>query len=131
MAKTIVSIKKAIVYFAICTLLIVAALLLMLKFSPDLISHNYPWYLVFNFSLYAIALYVLLQVSRKHTAEKFVMIFLVTTVGKMLLAMIFILVMIMNSATDPVKDAILFMSVYLIYLAQELLVLMNARKVEN
>ena len=131
MAKTIVSIRKAVLYFVVFTVLIGTTIALLMNFAPDLLSENYPWYFIFNFLLYVIALYVLLQISRKQNAEKFVMIFLVTTVGKMLLAMIFILIMIMNTSTEPVKDAVLFMSIYLLYLVQELIVLMKARKVEN
>lgn len=118
-------------WFAAFSAGIALVLFLLRTYTPEILSPNYLWYFVFNFLVYALALYVLLMVSRKHGAEKFVMIFLVTTVGKMLLAMIFILIMIMNTATEPVLDAILFMSIYLIYLTQELLVLFKARKVEN
>lgn len=131
MAKTIVSIQKALAYFLVFTFFIFTAVFLLIVYAPELISQNYGWYLIFNFSIYAIALYVLLNVSRKHNPEKFVMIFLAVTVGKMLLAMIFILIMVLKTATEPVKDAILFMSIYLIYLLQELLVLIEARKIEK
>jgi hypothetical protein len=131
MPKTIVNTRVALLWFVTFSVGITLALLSLRSFVPEILSPNYLWYFIFNFSVYALALYVLLMVSRKHDAEKFVMIFLVTTVGKMLLAMIFILIMIMNTATQPVLDAILFMSIYLLYLMQELLVLFKARKVEN
>ncbi len=131
MQKTVVNTRVALWWFTSFSVGIALVLVLLRSFAPEILSPHYRWYYVFNFSVYALALYVLLMVSRKHDAEKFVLIFLVTTVGKMLLAMIFILVMIMNTTTQPVLDAILFMSIYLLYLTQELLVLFKARKVEN
>ena len=131
MAKTVVSFRKALAYFIAFTVFIVAAVILLNYFVPEIISPHYPWYLIFNFVIYALALYIMLNVSRKHDPEKFVMIFLAATVGKMLLAMIFILIMVMKTSTEPVKDAILFMTIYLIYLTQELVVLMKSRKIEN
>lgn len=118
--------KKAIIIFLSFSLLIGLVLFLLINYTPKIISPNYPYYAIFNWILYALTLYVLLYASAKMSAEKFMMTFLVITVAKMLMAMLFILIVIMQMNTEPVADAILFMSMYFLFLINELVIIFKA-----
>jgi hypothetical protein len=103
---------------------------LVFLFLPELYSENWIPEFAFVAFIYALSFFVFLR-SMKAKPENRALIFMALTTGKMLLAMIFALVLIMGFEIDALSDILYFVSLYLIFLVVEVMVFTKAISGEN
>jgi hypothetical protein len=103
---------------------------LVFLFLPELYSENWIPEFTFVAFIYALSFFVFLR-SMKAKPESRALIFMALTTGKMLLAMIFALVLIMGFEIDALSDILYFVSLYLIFLVVEVMVFTKAISGEN
>lgn len=97
---------------------------------PELFSINWVGEFAFVAAIYAISFFVF-QKSLKAKPQSRALIFMALTTGKMLLAMIFALILILGLEIESLSDILYFVSLYLVFLVVEVMVFTKAISVEN
>lgn len=119
--------KSILLFFAFLAVAIFTTLLLADK-CPNIISENHISYLIFIGILYLISLVALILSTKFLSPTGFVYAFLSVTVVKMLIAMSYMLIIALNGEVNPIKDGILFMSLYSFFLIDEIISLLYLKK---
>ncbi len=88
---------------------------------PGLYGISWPWSMAILVVLNALS-FLVFQKSLQQNPKAAALIFLALTTGKMLLAMIYILVLVMGFGIDSLNDSLFFVILYLLFLALEVIV---------
>ena len=88
---------------------------------PGLYGISWPWSMTILVILNTLS-FLVFQRSLKQDSKASALIFLALTTGKMLLAMIYILVLVMGFGIDSLNDSLFFVILYLLFLALEVIV---------
>ena len=98
---------------------------------PNLYGISWSWSMTFLVVLNALS-FLIFQKSLKQKPKEAVLFFLALTIGKMLLAIIYILVLVMGLKIDSLNDSLFFVILYMMFLALEVLVFTkNVNKDKN
>lgn len=93
--------------------------------SPHLFSMNWVTEFVFVCALYSVSFLVFVKSLRVKPQSR-ALVFMALTTGKMLLAMIFALVLIMGFEIDSLSDILYFVLTYLVFLVVEVMAFTKA-----
>jgi len=107
--------------FFLFLILINAVVWTVAALFPELYGVSWPWSMGILVLLNALS-FLVFQKSLKQNPKTSSLIFLALTTGKMLLAMIYVLVLVMGLEINSLNDSLFFVILYLLFLALEVVV---------